>query len=59
MHGPDPPQSPATRAPPGLDRREGGSWLEGLVSARAAARQARMGDEIDINLGLRVLRELS
>jgi len=36
-----------------------GSWFEGLVSARAAARQARMGDEIDINLGLRVLRELS
>lgn len=37
---------------------KGGSWFEGLASARAAARQPRMRNEIDINMGFRVLREL-
>lgn len=37
---------------------KGGSWFEGLASARAAARQARLRNEIDVNLGFRVLREL-
>lgn len=59
MDRPHPPQPPPPRRPQDWIVVKAGSWFEGLVSARAAARQARMGDEIDINLGLRVLRELS
>jgi formylglycine-generating enzyme required for sulfatase activity len=38
---------------------KGGSWFEGLAAARAASRQARLRSEIDVNLGFRVVRELS
>lgn len=37
---------------------KGGSWFEPAWEARSAARKARLWDELDINLGLRVLREL-
>ncbi|MBK6742934.1 MAG: formylglycine-generating enzyme family protein [Hydrogenophilales bacterium] len=37
---------------------KGGSWFEGLAYARAAARQPRLRNEIDVNLGFRVVREL-
>ncbi|MEW5892587.1 MAG: SUMF1/EgtB/PvdO family nonheme iron enzyme [Pseudomonadota bacterium] len=37
---------------------KGGSWFEGALEARAAARKARFHHELDVNLGLRVLREL-
>lgn len=57
--GPVLPHRPPPRRPQEWIVVKGGSWFEGLEPARAAARQARMRDEIDINLGLRVLRELS
>lgn len=57
--GPILPNRPPPRRPQDWIVVKGGSWFEGLISARAAARQARMRDEIDINLGLRVLREFS
>lgn len=37
---------------------KGGSWFEGLADARSAARKPRFHDELDLNLGLRVVREL-
>ena len=37
---------------------KGGSWFEGPDEARSAARKARLADEIDVNLGLRVVREI-
>ncbi len=37
---------------------KGGSWFEGLADARSAARKPRRRDELDVNLGLRVVREL-
>jgi formylglycine-generating enzyme required for sulfatase activity len=37
----------------------GGSWFEPLTRARSAARSKRLWDELDVNLGFRVLRELS
>lgn len=36
----------------------GGSWFEGPLEARSASRRPRLRDELDVNLGLRVLREL-
>lgn len=36
----------------------GGSWFDAAVHARSAARRARLRDELDVNLGFRVLREL-
>lgn len=56
--GPILPGRPSPKRPQDWIVVKGGSWFEGLVSARAGARQARMRDEIDINMGLRVLREL-
>ncbi len=38
---------------------KGGSWFEGVLDARFAARRPRMRTERDTNLGLRVVRELS
>jgi formylglycine-generating enzyme required for sulfatase activity len=38
---------------------KGGSWFEGLAYARAAARQPRLRNEIDVNMGFRVVRELN
>jgi formylglycine-generating enzyme required for sulfatase activity len=37
---------------------KGGSWFEGPQDARAAARKPRLRGEIDVNLGLRLVREL-
>lgn len=37
---------------------KGGSWFEGAAYARAAARKPRYHDELDVNLGLRVVREI-
>lgn len=37
---------------------KGGSWFDAAVFARSAARAPRLRDELDVNLGLRVLREL-
>jgi formylglycine-generating enzyme required for sulfatase activity len=37
---------------------KGGSWFESAWQARSAARKPRMWDELDINLGFRVLREI-
>lgn len=37
---------------------KGGSWFEGVEDARFAARRPRMVDEMDTNLGFRVVREL-
>jgi formylglycine-generating enzyme required for sulfatase activity len=37
---------------------KGGSWFESAWQARSAARKPRWFDELDVNLGLRVLREL-
>jgi formylglycine-generating enzyme required for sulfatase activity len=57
--GPTLPGRPAPKRPQDWVTVRGGSWFEGLVSARAAARQARMRNEIDVNMGFRVLRELA
>lgn len=37
---------------------KGGSWFDGAVMARSAARKKRYMDELDTNLGFRVVREL-
>ncbi len=37
---------------------KGGSWFEGALDARSAARKPRFHNELDVNLGLRVVREL-
>jgi len=37
---------------------KGGSWFDAAVFARSAARRPRLRDELDVNLGLRVVREL-
>ena len=37
---------------------KGGSWFESAWQARSAARKPRLWDELDVNLGFRVLREL-
>ncbi|MEW5770092.1 MAG: formylglycine-generating enzyme family protein [Pseudomonadota bacterium] len=38
---------------------KGGSWFESAWEARAAARKPRRVNELDVNLGLRVLREIA
>lgn len=49
----------------GLNRKQnwivtkGGSWFEGTSDARFAARKPRLRQELDTNLGLRVLREIA
>lgn len=37
---------------------KGGSWFDGPEDCRAAARRRRLENELDINLGFRVVREL-
>lgn len=37
---------------------KGGSWFDGPEDCRAAARRRRLENELDINLGFRILREL-
>ncbi|MCA1979445.1 MAG: formylglycine-generating enzyme family protein [Thiobacillus sp.] len=37
---------------------KGGSWFDGAEDCRAAARRRRLENELDINLGFRVLREI-
>jgi formylglycine-generating enzyme required for sulfatase activity len=37
---------------------KGGSWFESAWQSRSAARKPRMWDELDVNLGFRVLREI-
>ena len=37
---------------------KGGSWFESVWQSRSAARKPRMWDELDMNLGFRVLREI-
>jgi formylglycine-generating enzyme required for sulfatase activity len=37
---------------------KGGSWFEGTSEARSAARKPRLRQELDTNLGFRVVREL-
>jgi formylglycine-generating enzyme required for sulfatase activity len=37
---------------------KGGSWFEGALDARAAARKPRYFNELDLNLGFRVVREM-
>lgn len=37
---------------------KGGSWFDAAVFSRSAARRPRLRDELDVNLGLRLLREL-
>ena len=37
---------------------KGGSWFESAWHSRSAARKPRMWDELDVNLGFRVLREI-
>ena len=37
---------------------KGGSWLDGPEDCRAAARRRRLENELDINLGFRIVREL-
>ncbi len=36
----------------------GGSWFDAAVYARSAARRMRLRDELDVNLGFRVVRDL-
>ena len=36
----------------------GGSWFDAAVFARSASRRPRLRDELDVNLGFRVVREL-
>jgi formylglycine-generating enzyme required for sulfatase activity len=53
---------PEGRAPADPDNPRivvrGGSWFDPAVAARSAARRSRLLDELDTNLGFRVLREL-
>lgn len=36
---------------------KGGSWFDAAVHARSASRRPRLRDELDVNLGIRLLRE--
>jgi formylglycine-generating enzyme required for sulfatase activity len=37
---------------------KGGSWFDAAIYARSASRRPRLRDEMDVNLGLRLVREL-
>jgi formylglycine-generating enzyme required for sulfatase activity len=37
---------------------KGGSWFDAAVHSRSAARKKRLYDEMDTNLGFRIVREL-
>lgn len=49
---------PSSGAPSRLTTR-GGSWFDPAALARSAVRRPRLADELDTNLGLRILRELT
>jgi formylglycine-generating enzyme required for sulfatase activity len=55
-------EGPADPNSPGKTDRwyvtKGGSWFESAWHARSAARKPRWYDELDVNLGFRVLREI-
>ncbi len=55
-------QGPADPNSPGKTGRwyvtKGGSWFESAWQARSCARKPRWFDELDVNLGFRVLREI-
>lgn len=57
------PIDPLHSARPGQDGiwhvTKGGSWFESAWQARSAARKPRRVNELDMNLGFRVLREIS
>ena len=47
--------------PAGKNRRiviKGGSWFDPAVAARSAARWSRLRDELDVNMGFRLVREI-
>ena len=53
--------SPPERALPGKPQAvvtKGGSWFDGPEDCRAAARRRRLENELDVNLGFRVVREI-
>ncbi|HPY41241.1 MAG TPA: formylglycine-generating enzyme family protein, partial [Thiolinea sp.] len=50
--------SPKTSSDPYWYVTKGGSWFDPAVLARSAARKKRYLDELDTNLGFRVVREL-
>jgi formylglycine-generating enzyme required for sulfatase activity len=50
--------SPSTSADPHWYVTKGGSWFDPATLARSAARKKRYLDEMDTNLGFRLLREL-
>jgi len=56
-------EGPADPNSPGKTGRwyvtKGGSWFESAWQARSAARKPRWFDELDVNLGFRVLREIA
>lgn len=51
--------SPTVGADPFCYVTKGGSWFDGAVQARSAARKKRNLDELDTNLGFRLVRELT
>lgn len=51
------PERPAPGKPQAIVTK-GGSWFDGPEDCRAAARRRRLENELDINLGFRVLREI-
>lgn len=47
--------------PAGKNQRiviKGGSWFDSAIAARSAARRSRLRDELDVNMGFRLVREL-
>ena len=49
-------------APRGKNERiviKGGSWFDPAIAARSASRWSRMRDELDVNMGFRVVREIN
>jgi formylglycine-generating enzyme required for sulfatase activity len=50
--------SPKETADPKRIVVKGGSWFDPAVMARSAARMPRLRDELDVNLGFRLVREL-
>jgi formylglycine-generating enzyme required for sulfatase activity len=51
--------SPREAADPKRIVVKGGSWFDPAVQARSAARMPRLRDELDVNLGFRLVRELN
>jgi len=51
------PDRPLPGKPPAVVTK-GGSWFDGPEDCRAAARRRRLENELDINLGFRVVREI-